>query len=93
MKPTRSGLLALLALVAALTAGAGARQQTFWSAKAAPKIPPKATAQPINPDYLYLACMASEARHDPRSRPAHSQHGRAGNPCVRPHSRPRPRHT
>jgi hypothetical protein len=85
-----SGVLILLFLAAAATAGAGAQQQTFWSAKAAPKLPPPPTAQPIDPDYLYYACVNGR----PQAKPASHGHGRRPprrNPCAL--RRPEPRHT
>ncbi|HUN29435.1 MAG TPA: hypothetical protein VMV65_06490 [Alphaproteobacteria bacterium] len=78
-----ASILALAALVAALTAGAGAQQQTFYTAHAGATGPPTPTAQPINPDVYYNANCA------PSKGSGKKPHG-GKNPCTSGH-RPTPR--
>jgi hypothetical protein len=77
-----NGMKAALLLAALLL---GAQQQTFYSATAKPKPVPAATAQPVNPEYLYY-CAQAAPRRGPHA------------PCAkwlrRPrHRRPAPHHT
>ncbi|HTU71877.1 MAG TPA: hypothetical protein VMF11_16355 [Candidatus Baltobacteraceae bacterium] len=55
-------LLATLALVAAASTGAGAQQQTFWTAHAGATGRPTPSAQPISPYIYYNACAQGAKR-------------------------------
>jgi len=92
-----ASILALAALVAALTAGAGAQQQTFYTAHAGPTGPvPIITPQPLYYDgYYYPYPFACNNRFSNSSRRGaaqggHFNNGNHGNPCNggRPTARP-----
>lgn len=97
-----ASIFALAALVAALTAGAGAQQQTFYSAHAGPKGPvPIITPQPLYyGGYYYPYPFSCNNRFSSNSRRGATQGGHYsnanhGNPCngSRPAKPPTPRPT
>jgi hypothetical protein len=92
-----ASIFALAALVAALTAGAGAQQQTFYTAHAGPTGPvPIVTPQPLYYDgYYYPYPFTCNNRFSSSSRRgaaqgSHYSNGNRGNPCsgIRPSARP-----
>lgn len=83
-----ASIFALAALVAALTAGAGAQQQTFYTAHAGPTGPvPIITPQPLYYDgYYYPYPFTCNNRFSSNSRRGAAQSGHYnnhnhGNPC------------
>ena len=90
-------ILAVAALAAALTSGAGAQQQTFYSAHAGPTGPvPIITPQPLYYDgYYYPYPFTCNNRFSGTSQRGAAQHGHYsnanhGNPCNG--TRPQPSH-
>jgi hypothetical protein len=90
-------ILAAIALAAALTAGAGAQQQTFWTAHAGPTGPvPVITPQPVYYDgYYYPYPYNCNNRFSSGSRRGAAQghrynNGNHGNPCNGPRPSARP---
>ncbi len=92
-----ASILALAALVVALTAGAGAQQQTFYTAHAGPTGPvPIITPQPLLYDGYYypypFTCNNRFSRNSKRgaAQGSHYRNGNHGNPCNGGRPSPRP---
>lgn len=86
-------ILATLALAAAASTGAGAQQQTFWTMKAAPSIPPTPSAQPVYPYINYKGCGQAAKRGANGSKGKQSQQCGSRRPSPRPSMLPHPRST
>ena len=90
-----ASILAALALAAALTAGAGAQQQTFYTAHAGPTGPvPIITPQPVYYDGYYypypFSCNNRFSGSSSRGRAtgSHFNNKNHGNPCSGGNARP-----